>query len=100
MEVLHKAITKAVDGGWDMFGHAKEPIFRWRALDGDNHNRAVLACDYGQNGLMYENHRAYRLNEIIFNRDFAAAIAGTEKDEYLHEMALAKDRLKELESWL
>lgn len=119
--ILEKAIQKAIDGGWDFFGHAKYDERQWYPLNsregvgteyiGGNNWRIELVIP--PRGSLRTRSYAYDLKEIIFNHDFAKALWGEEKvdidyqdDSYcpqepawiwnLMQMVIAEDPIKYL----
>lgn len=85
--ILEKAIRKAIDRGWRI------PI---RYQDHALVNDVPYLVHHIQNGWS----SVPSLETIIFNHDFAKAIAKDEWNEFLIDLVLATDPIKNLENWL
>jgi len=74
--ILHEAITRAIEGGWDVFGDLPH-VTKWEVQElGDGSQELVY--------WIIPRHEEYHdcsLEQIIFNHDFAKALFG-EKDEW------------------
>lgn len=70
-EILEKAVTKAIKGGWKVFNTDHEPL----EFNQDTH-RTWSGEDVDSYITVYSNHKAWRQSDIIFNHDFARALWG------------------------
>ena len=116
MSTLKQAIERAIEGGWSVFGHAKEPGFHWTLLPDARPDYLSVIWD---KPLFGGEKRTYSRETIIFNHDFAKALWNKPDEQgFFHiddrdisgymapweyrliQLAIAPDRLKYLEEYL
>lgn len=86
-EILTKAIEKAITGGWHFDIDTDEfEIFL------DTSGSPSISQSNGLDLLDYQR--------IIFNHDFAKAIAGDEWTKFLCDLVVEPDPIQELAKWL
>lgn len=96
-EILEKAITKAIDGGWDMFKHGSQGKVPWyivkggqmptpKVVEGWVPKDSLLICGIGMDHYYVWEH-------VIFNHDFAKAMWN--KDMPRDEDYKTEDELQE-----
>jgi len=97
MEVLEKAIERALDGGWDMFGW-KPALVSWSIRKSDGALRVNIRV--GSNPPSVQTI-VYSLEAVIFDLDFAKALFGEGLDGgrpawkfRIQDLAISTDRLK------
>lgn len=85
-EILIKAIEKAMAGGWNATGWWKNVFvhYEWQ----DHLSEWSSKTDN------------VHVNALIFNHDFAKAIAGGDWTKFLCDLVVEPNPIKELENWL
>lgn len=101
-EVLEKAITKAIEGGWTEYGVLKEVRQPIILLDGT----VLVTMEGDMHDDTYDNFtRQFNYEAIIYNKNFAKALWGEEDTEFvatpdwqyrLQQMVIADDPIKYL----
>ena len=107
MEVLEKAIERALDGGWDMFGW-KPALVSWSIRKSDGALRVKTRV--GSNPPSVQTI-VYSLEAVIFDHSFAKALwprsdnlsktaLGSGYQYHLQQLAISTDRLKYLSEFM
>jgi len=100
-QVLEKAIRKSLANGWNCFGHKGKEGFSWKVLQPLNDEPFVLVqfTEVGLRGKLYR--KDYRLEQVLFDLDFVRNLWDLSIwKECLQRIAIAENRLNELESVL
>jgi hypothetical protein len=98
--IFHKAIERAIKGGWDVFGHKIHPKFKWDVYEALNTKELKLSVSYQNEGTML---RDYAFETVLFNAGFADGfvdgMVAYNASDFLHDMAVRDTtyRLDELE---
>jgi len=79
---LETIITRALDGGWDMFGHAEKSRFSWEVSKCLDSNSKKLTVRF--EGRDYTFVEVYQIEQIIFNVPFAKALFGEGNAYHYH----------------
>ena len=111
-EILEKAITKAIDGGWDIFETENRQIEVFEVTYEQLEDEGSYYADAPHPGMFIDIRRNgyFSVEELIFNHDFAKALWGEEWPinqafkrlgmpwwkENLQQMVLAPDPIKYL----
>ena len=87
-EVLTKAIEKALENGWNMFGFAGK-LLHWNVNEAEYPYQSWL---FGRMDHRYVYQLQVSLNDILFNHDFAKAFWGEEEVEVvIDDFLLSKE---------
>lgn len=117
-EILEKAIQKAIDCGWDIFGTENQQIDVFESTYEDREDDDNYYSDAPHDGLFLDIRRNgyFSVNDVIFNHDFAKALWGNNEDDrmtiigetdwrkwplpwqyHLQQIVIAEDPIKYLE---
>lgn len=78
-EILEKAIQKAIDGGWSMYGKKEFEVRLGYFYSPDGVEYRAPYCLFHDEG-----ESTQRLYDIIFNHDFAKTLWGGKDPEFWH----------------